>query len=109
MALHISSAWLKRPSTAESDEGLSRSGAQLTIKAGQFLCDLLNLAGALPGNTKMTAMKGDIVNRVRRLPKPTKPSEALQPLFRSVAVAGPSANAEYAVSGGDLEADGVKP
>ena len=32
----------------------------------------------------MTAMKGDIVNRVRRLPKPTRPSEALQPLFEAI-------------------------
>ncbi len=32
----------------------------------------------------MTAMKGDIVNRVRRLPKPSKPVQALQPLFEAV-------------------------
>lgn len=32
----------------------------------------------------MTSMKGDIVNRVRRLPKPTQASEALQPLFEAV-------------------------
>ena len=32
----------------------------------------------------MTSMIGDVVNRVRRLPKPTKASEALQPLFEAV-------------------------
>jgi hypothetical protein len=32
----------------------------------------------------MTQMKGDIVNRVRRLPKPSKAAEALQPLFEAV-------------------------
>src|ERR1700730_13725862 len=39
----------------------------------------------------MTEMKGDIVNRVRRLPKPTKSAEALQPLLEAVS------NAIYAV------------
>lgn len=32
----------------------------------------------------MTSLKGDIFNRVKRLPKPSKPSEALQPLFEAV-------------------------
>jgi hypothetical protein len=32
----------------------------------------------------MTTLKGDVVNRVRRLPKPTQASEALQPLFEAV-------------------------
>lgn len=32
----------------------------------------------------MTSMRGDIVNRVRRLPKPTPAAEALQPLFEAV-------------------------
>lgn len=32
----------------------------------------------------MTSMKGDILNRVRRLPKPTQAAEALQPLFEAV-------------------------
>ncbi|MGE4045719.1 MAG: ATP-binding protein [Acetobacteraceae bacterium] len=32
----------------------------------------------------MTEMIGDIVNRVRRLPKPTNAAEALQPLFEAV-------------------------
>lgn len=32
----------------------------------------------------MTSMKGDIVNRVKRLPKPTKASEAIQPLFEAI-------------------------
>ena len=32
----------------------------------------------------MTEMTGSILNRVRRLPKPTKASEALKPLFEAV-------------------------
>lgn len=32
----------------------------------------------------MTSLRGDIVNRVRRLPKPTQPAEALQPLFEAI-------------------------
>ena len=32
----------------------------------------------------MTTLRGDILNRVRRLPKPTQASEALQPLFEAV-------------------------
>ena len=32
----------------------------------------------------MTEMTGNILNRVRRLPKPTKPSEAMQPVFEAV-------------------------
>jgi hypothetical protein len=32
----------------------------------------------------MTSMRGDIVNRVRRLPKPSDAAEALQPLFEAV-------------------------
>jgi hypothetical protein len=32
----------------------------------------------------MTSLDGDIVNRVRRLPKPTSAAEALQPLFEAV-------------------------
>ena len=32
----------------------------------------------------MTEMRGDIINRVRRLPKPSKSAEALQPLFEAV-------------------------
>lgn len=32
----------------------------------------------------MTSLTGDIVNRVRRLPKPTSAAEALQPLFEAV-------------------------
>ena len=32
----------------------------------------------------MTSMRGDIVNRVRRLPKPTQAAEALQPIFEAV-------------------------
>src|SRR5690349_16172329 len=32
----------------------------------------------------MTEMRGDIVNRVRRLPKPSTATEALQPLFEAV-------------------------
>ena len=32
----------------------------------------------------MTSMRGDIVNRVRRLPKPTQAAEALQPVFEAV-------------------------
>ena len=32
----------------------------------------------------MTDMTGNILNRVRRLPKPTKPAQALQPLFEAV-------------------------
>lgn len=32
----------------------------------------------------MTSMQGDIVNRVRRLPKPSNAAEALQPLFEAV-------------------------
>jgi hypothetical protein len=32
----------------------------------------------------MTEMKGDIVNRVRRLPKPSNSAEALQPLFETI-------------------------
>ena len=32
----------------------------------------------------MTSMRGDIVNRVKRLPKPTQAAEALQPVFEAV-------------------------
>jgi hypothetical protein len=32
----------------------------------------------------MTSMRGDIINRVRRLPKPTQAAEALQPVFEAV-------------------------
>lgn len=32
----------------------------------------------------MTSLTGDIINRVRRLPKPTSAAEALQPLFEAV-------------------------
>lgn len=32
----------------------------------------------------MTSMRGDILNRVRRLPKPTQAAEALQPIFEAV-------------------------
>jgi anti-sigma regulatory factor (Ser/Thr protein kinase) len=32
----------------------------------------------------MTQIKGDLVNRVKRLPKPTSAAEALQPLFEAV-------------------------
>lgn len=32
----------------------------------------------------MTSMRGDIVNRVKRLPKPTRAAEALQPVFEAV-------------------------
>ena len=32
----------------------------------------------------MTAMRGDIVNRVKRLPKPAQAAEALQPVFEAV-------------------------
>ena len=39
----------------------------------------------------MTSMQGDILNRVKRLPKPSKSSEALQPLLEAVS------NALYAV------------
>jgi hypothetical protein len=39
----------------------------------------------------MTAMRGDVVNRVKRLPKPSKVAEALQPLFEAVS------NATHAV------------
>jgi hypothetical protein len=39
----------------------------------------------------MTAMRGDVVNRIKRLPKPSKVAEALQPLFEAVS------NATHAV------------
>lgn len=39
----------------------------------------------------MTALQGDVVNRVKRLPKPSKVAEALQPLFEAVS------NAAHAV------------
>jgi hypothetical protein len=39
----------------------------------------------------MTAMRGDVLNRVKRLPKPSKVAEALQPLFEAVS------NAAHAV------------
>lgn len=32
----------------------------------------------------MTSMRGDIVNRVKRLPKPSLAAEALQPVFEAV-------------------------
>ena len=32
----------------------------------------------------MTSLSGNIINRVRRLPKPANPAEALQPLFEAV-------------------------
>jgi hypothetical protein len=32
----------------------------------------------------MTDMNGNILNRVKRFPKPTKPAQALQPLFEAV-------------------------
>jgi DNA topoisomerase VI subunit B len=32
----------------------------------------------------MTSLQGDIVNRVKRLPKPSLAAEALQPLFEAV-------------------------
>lgn len=32
----------------------------------------------------MTSMAGDIVNRVKRLPKPSQAAEALQPVFEAV-------------------------
>lgn len=32
----------------------------------------------------MTSMRGDIVNRVKRLPKPSMAAEALQPVFEAV-------------------------
>lgn len=32
----------------------------------------------------MTSLRGDILNRVKRLPKPTQPAEALQPVFEAV-------------------------
>ncbi|NIJ42083.1 anti-sigma regulatory factor (Ser/Thr protein kinase) [Parvibaculum indicum] len=32
----------------------------------------------------MTTMRGDIVNRVKRLPKPSLAAEALQPVFEAV-------------------------
>lgn len=32
----------------------------------------------------MTSMRGDIVNRVKRLPKPSQAAEALQPVFEAV-------------------------
>jgi hypothetical protein len=32
----------------------------------------------------MTSMRGDIVNRVKRLPKPSTAAEALQPVFEAV-------------------------
>lgn len=32
----------------------------------------------------MVALKGDVVNRIRRLPKPTSAAEALQPIFEAV-------------------------
>ena len=32
----------------------------------------------------MTSMRGDIVNRVKRLPKPSSAAEALQPVFEAV-------------------------
>jgi anti-sigma regulatory factor (Ser/Thr protein kinase) len=32
----------------------------------------------------MTSLSGNIINRVRRLPKPTNAAEALQPLFEAV-------------------------
>jgi hypothetical protein len=41
--------------------------------------------------TKMTSMKGDVINRVRRFPKPTRSAQALQPLFEAVS------NAKHAV------------
>ena len=31
----------------------------------------------------MTSLRGDVVNRVRRLPKPTRAAEALLPLFEA--------------------------
>lgn len=32
----------------------------------------------------MTSLRGDVVNRVRRLPKPTQAAEALQPIFEAI-------------------------
>ncbi|MFO1150375.1 MAG: ATP-binding protein [Alsobacter sp.] len=32
----------------------------------------------------MTSLRGDVVNRVRRLPKPTQAAEALQPVFEAI-------------------------
>ena len=32
----------------------------------------------------MTSLRGDIVNRVKRLPKPSQAAEALQPVFEAV-------------------------
>ena len=32
----------------------------------------------------MTALTGDVINRVRRLPKPSNAAEALQPVFEAV-------------------------
>src|SRR6266702_7007685 len=46
----------------------------------------------------MTALQGDVVNRVRRLPKPSKVAEALQPLFEAVS------NATHAVEDAFKEA-----
>src|SRR5258708_16844489 len=45
----------------------------------------------------MTAMLGDVVNRVKRLPKPSKVAEALQPLFEAIS------NATHAVEDRFLE------
>ncbi|MEO9824382.1 MAG: ATP-binding protein [Paracoccaceae bacterium] len=46
----------------------------------------------------MVSLRGDIVNRIRRLPKPTSSSEALQPIFEAVS------NAIHAVD--DVERSG---
>src|ERR1700733_15751756 len=46
----------------------------------------------------MTALQGDVVNRVKRLPKPSKVTEALQPLFEAVS------NATHAVEDAFKEA-----
>lgn len=46
----------------------------------------------------MTTMQGDIVNRVKRFPKPSSPAEALQPVFEAVS------NSLHAVEDGFGEA-----
>ncbi|WNV06945.1 ATP-binding protein [Tardiphaga sp. 709] len=43
----------------------------------------------------MTAMKGDVINRVRRLPKPSKVAEALQPIFEAVSNAAHAVEDRY--------------
>ena len=47
----------------------------------------------------MTSLKGDIINRVRRLPKPTNAAEAMQPVFEAVSN-GMHAIEDYLAAGG---------